>query len=178
MQGQIQHARGKQPLVSPVAEQVVVTGDSSPGESRFLLPGSLVSVRPDPVLSKARYTVISFGIQKNEKSAVCCIVQEAKAEEILEKGLEVREYELRKNNFSDTGNFDFGIQQHINLGIKYDPSVGLYGLDLYVVLSRPGFSITDKKRRTGCTMAKHRTSKEEAMHWFQQKCDGIMLPGK
>lgn len=45
----------------------------------------------------------------------------------------MREYELRKNNFSDTGNFGFGIQEHIDLGIKYDPSIGIYGLDFYVV---------------------------------------------
>jgi hypothetical protein len=52
--------------------------------------------------------------------------------------LQVREYELKKNNFSDTGNFGFGIQEHIDLGIKYDPSIGIYGMDFYVVLSRPG----------------------------------------
>ena len=113
-----------------------------------------------PVFSKARYTVRSFGIRRNEKIAVHCTVRGAKAEEILEKGLKVREYELRKNNFSDTGNFGFGIQEHIDLGIKYDPSIGIYGLDFYVVLGRPGFSIADKKRRTGCIGAKHRISKE------------------
>ncbi|KAG8506681.1 60S ribosomal protein L11 [Galemys pyrenaicus] len=86
-----------------------------------------------PVFSKARYTVRSFGIRRNEKIAVHCTVRGAKAEEILEKGLKVREYELRKNNFSDTGNFGFGIQEHIDLGIKYDPSIGIYGLDFYVV---------------------------------------------
>ena len=32
-----------------------------------------------------------------------------KAMEILEKGLKVKEFELRKRNFSDTGNFGFGI---------------------------------------------------------------------
>ena len=47
----------------------------------------------------------------------------------------MREYELRKSNFSDTGNFGFGIQEHIDLGIKYDPSIGIYGLDFYVVSS-------------------------------------------
>lgn len=52
--------------------------------------------------------------------------------------LQVREYELRKNNFSDTGNFGFGIQEHIDLGIKYDPGIGIYGMDFYVVLCRPG----------------------------------------
>ena len=27
----------------------------------------------------------------------------------------------------------FGIQEHIDLGIKYGPSIGIYGLDFYVV---------------------------------------------
>lgn len=53
-------------------------------------------------------------------------------------GFQVREYELRRDNFSATGNFGFGIQEHIDLGIKYDPSIGIYGLDFYVVLGRPG----------------------------------------
>ena len=95
-----------------------------------------------PVFSKARYTVRSFGIRRNEKIAVHCTVRGAKAEEILERGLKVREYELRKDNFSNTGNFGFGIQEHIDLGIKYDPSIGIYGLDFYVVLGRPGKQTT------------------------------------
>lgn len=43
-----------------------------------------------PVFAKARYTVRSFGIRRNEKIAVYCTVRGAKAEEILEKGLKVR----------------------------------------------------------------------------------------
>lgn len=44
-----------------------------------------------PVFSKARYTVRSFGIRRNEKIAVHCTVRGAKAEEILERGLKVNE---------------------------------------------------------------------------------------
>merc|ERR1711976_1157308 len=131
-----------------------------------------------PVTSKARYTVRSFGIKRNEKIAVHCTVRGAKAEEILERGLKVREYELRKNNFSDTGNFGFGIQEHIDLGIKYDPGIGIYGLDFYVVLGRPGFNIPHRRRRQGVIGCKHKVPKEEAMKWFQQKYDGVILPGK
>ncbi|XP_054580937.1 60S ribosomal protein L11-like [Eptesicus fuscus] len=130
-----------------------------------------------PVFSKARCAVRSFGIRRNEKIAVCCTVRGAKAEEILEKGLKVHEYKLQKNNFSDPGNIGFGIQEHIHLGIKNDPSIGIYGLDVYVALGRPGFSIADRKRGTGCIGAKYRVSKEEALRWFQQKYDGIILPG-
>ena len=46
---------------------------------------------------------------------------------LQEAGLKVKEYELLRRNFSDTGNFGFGINEHIDLGIKYDPSTGIYG---------------------------------------------------
>merc|ERR1711976_962203 len=131
-----------------------------------------------PVTSKARYTVRSFGIKRNENIAVHCTVRGAKAEEILERGLKVREYELRKNNFSDTGNFGFGIQEHIDLGIKYDPGIGIYGMDFYVVLSRPGFNINQRRRRKSSIGFQHRVTKDESMKWFQSKYDGIILPGK
>jgi large subunit ribosomal protein L11e len=38
--------------------------------------------------------------------------------QLLESGLKVKEYELLRRNFSDTGCFGFGIQEHIDLGIK------------------------------------------------------------
>lgn len=111
----------------------------------------------------------SFGIRRNEKIAVHCTVRGSKAEQILEKGLRVKEYELYKKNFSSTGNFGFGIQEHIDLGIKYDPTIGIYGMDFYVVLGRRGFRVADRKRRKSRVGSKHRVTKEEAMKWFQQK---------
>merc|ERR1712111_67740 len=115
-----------------------------------------------PVTSKARYTVRSFGIKRNEKIACHCTVRGAKAEEILERGLKVREYELRKPNFSDTGN----------------SGIGIYGMDFYVVLGRPGFNVPHRRHKRGVIGPKHKVTKEEAMKWFQQKYDGIILPGK
>ena len=117
----------------------------------------------------ARFTVRSFGIRRNEKIAVHCTVRGPKAEEILEKGLKVKEYELCKDNFSDTGNFGFGIAEHIDLGIKYDPSIGIYGMDFYIVMSRAGYRVAYRKQRKGKIGASHRVSKEESMKWFQQK---------
>ncbi|RWS26058.1 60S ribosomal protein L11-like isoform X1 [Leptotrombidium deliense] len=131
-----------------------------------------------PVFSKARYTVRSFGIRRNEKIAVHCTVRGAKAEEILEKGLKVKEYELKKENFSDGGNFGFGIQEHIDLGIKYDPSIGIYGLDFYVVLDRAGFNVRTRRRKKSVVGPKHKVTKEESIKWFQHKYDGIILPSK
>merc|ERR1712045_989878 len=131
-----------------------------------------------PVFSKARYTVRSFGIRRNEKIACHCTVRGPKAEEILERGLKVKEYELRQGNFSATGNFGFGVQEHIDLGIKYDPGIGIYGMDFYVVLKRPGFSITQRRRRKAKIGLQHKLTETDGQRWFQTKYDGIILPGK
>ncbi|KAH0463834.1 hypothetical protein IEQ34_006620 [Dendrobium chrysotoxum] len=56
-----------------------------------------------PVFSKARYTVRSFGIQRNEKIACYVIVEGEKAMQLLESGLKVKEYVLLRRSFSDTG---------------------------------------------------------------------------
>ena len=113
-----------------------------------------------PVFGRARYTVRSFQIRRNEKISCYVTVRGEKAMELLvsgrrdppgarpslgppalsqptppgsahqslqEAGLKVKEFELLKRNFSDMGSFGFGIQEHIDLGIKYDPSTGIYG---------------------------------------------------
>jgi len=64
-----------------------------------------------PVTSKARYTVRSFSIRRNEKIACHVTIRGPKAEEVLERALKVKEYELKKRNFSETGNFGFGIDE-------------------------------------------------------------------
>merc|ERR1719335_1543123 len=128
-----------------------------------------------PVYSKARFTIRRFAIRRNEKIAVHVSIRGEKAESILEKGLKVKEYELRKCNFSKTGNFGFGIQEHIDLGIKYDPSTGIYGMDFFVELKRPGDRIGKRKIRRHPIGSGHRVTKEEAMKWFQTKYDGIIL---
>jgi hypothetical protein len=56
-----------------------------------------------PVPSRARFTVRSFNIKRNEKIAVHVTVRGDKADEILERGLKVKDRELKKKNFSDTG---------------------------------------------------------------------------
>ena len=60
---------------------------------------------------------------------------------------------MRKGNFSATGNFGFGIQEHIDLGIKYDPNIGIYGMDFYVVLGRPGNSLLMQVKKTYSKLA-------------------------
>lgn len=126
----------------------------------------------EPVFSSARLTVRTFGIRRNEKIACYVTVAGDKAEEILQKGLHVKEFELPDKCFSTSGNFGFGVAEHIDLGLKYDPSVGIYGMDFYVVLSRPGLRVQKRKRSRSKLGNKQKISKEDAQKWFITKFGG------
>ncbi|KAJ6259991.1 60S ribosomal protein L11 [Drechslerella dactyloides] len=127
-----------------------------------------------PVYSKARYTVRTFGIRRNEKIAVHVTVRGPKAEEILERGLKVKEYELKKRNFSESGNFGFGISEHIDLGIKYDPGIGIYGMDFYCIMSRPGQRVTKRRRCVSRVGHSHRIRQSDTVKWFKAKYDATV----
>jgi len=128
-----------------------------------------------PVLSKARYTVRTFSIRRNEQIAAHVTVRGPKAMELLEKGLKVKEFELQARNFSKEGNFGFGIDEHIDLGIKYDPGIGIYGMDFFVVLSRAGDRVAERKHCRGTVGKKHRVTRDEAIKWFEDKFEGVVL---
>lgn len=128
-----------------------------------------------PIFSKSRLTIRSWGIRRNEKIACHITVRGSKAEEILERGLKVKEYELKSANFSNTGNFGFGISEHIDLGIKYDPSSGIYGMDFYVVLSRFGNRISQRKRSKKKIGKIQRVGKHDAIKWFIEKYEGSLI---
>ncbi len=44
------------------------------------------------------------------------------------------------------GNFGFGISEHIDLGIKYDPAIGIYGMDFCCCMTRPGERVSRRRR--------------------------------
>ncbi|KAI5310007.1 60S ribosomal protein L11, partial [Ascosphaera atra] len=127
-----------------------------------------------PVYSKARYTVRTFGIRRNEKISVHVTVRGPKAEEILERGLKVKEYELLRRNFSATGNFGFGISEHIDLGIKYDPGIGIYGMDFYCCMTRPGARVATRRRCKAKVGSSHKISQAETIKWFKTRFEGIV----
>ncbi|MCO5566299.1 hypothetical protein L7F22_019975 [Adiantum nelumboides] len=85
----------------------------------------------------------------------------------------VKEYELIRRNFSDTGYFGFAI--HIDLGIKYDPSTCIYGMVFYVVLERAGYRVGRRKRAKAHAGIQHRVTKEDARECFQVKYEGVIL---
>merc|ERR1711977_577875 len=128
-----------------------------------------------PVFGRARYTVRRFSIRRNERISCFVTIRGDKARELLEKGLKVKEFELLRKNFSNCGSFGFGIQEHIDLGIKYEPATGIHGIDFYVVLERPGYRVSRRRRCKSQLGKRHCVTRDEAMTWFQNSFEGIVV---
>jgi large subunit ribosomal protein L11e len=99
----LEQLTGQQPVFSKGTVHFCALGASL----QFLRPGLPFCFFLQPTgasrANAARYTVRSFGIRRNEKISTHVIVRGEKAEEILEKGLKVKEFELHKRNFSSMG---------------------------------------------------------------------------
>jgi len=91
------------------------------------------------------------------------------AKDIISKGLAVKEFELKRKNFSQNGNWGFGISEHIDLGIKYDPNAGIYGMDFYVVMKRAGVRVGRRKLRKNRVGFRQRLTKQDAITWFEKE---------
>ena len=122
-----------------------------------------------PSFGKSRLTVRGFGIRRGQKISAKVTVRGEKAMDIIEKALRVKSYELPESCFSQEGNFGFGITEHIDLGLKYDPSIGIFGMDFFIVLSRPGNRVAKRKHNQTRIGAPHKISKQEAIEFATQK---------
>jgi len=171
---------GPNPMTKLRIEKLIVNCCVGTSGDRLTRAGKVLEqlTGQTPVTAKARYTVRTFGIRRNEKIAVHVTVRGEKAAEILERGLKVKEYELKAANFSASGNFGFGIDEHIDLGLKYDPSTGIYGMDFYVVMTRPGFRVSKRKRAPAKIGPSHRLTKEDTIKWFEDTYEGVVIGKK
>ncbi|HDN96003.1 MAG TPA: 50S ribosomal protein L5, partial [Thermoplasmatales archaeon] len=54
-------------------------------------------------------------------------------------------------------------------GVKYDPEIGIFGMDVCVTLERKGYRIKRRKRAKTKVPRKHRITREEAMEFVKKE---------
>ena len=92
------------------------------------------------------------------------------AEKFLIEALKTRENKIADYSFDDQGNFSFGIPDHTLFeGQKYDPNIGIFGMDICITMEKPGYRI--KHRRVDCRKIphRHRVTKEESEKYISEK---------
>ena len=88
----------------------------------------------------------------------------------------VRENIIPSWNFDRTGNLSFGIPDYTDFpDQKNNPDIGIFGMDVNVVLERPGHRVSRRRRRSAKVPENHRTTAEEASAWFVESSGVTIL---
>jgi large subunit ribosomal protein L5 len=121
-----------------------------------------------PAQTRAKRSVRDFGIHKGEPIGVVVTVRGKKASPLIAKLLAAREKKIPDSSFDSRGSVSFGIKEHIEIpGVRYDPEIGILGMNVSILLERPGYSVSRRARRTSGVGASQRVTKEEAIRFFK-----------
>jgi large subunit ribosomal protein L5 len=121
-----------------------------------------------PTQTRAKRSVRDFGIHKGEPIGVVVTVRGGETTALIQKFLTARENKLKESCFDDRGSISFGIKEHIEIpGIRYDPAIGILGMNVSILLDRPGYGVARRNRRTDRVGRKHLVSREEAIQYFK-----------
>lgn len=122
-----------------------------------------------PVKKKAKKTIRDFGIREGESIAVVVTLRKQKAIDFLKKVLPVVDNKVAKKSFDIHGNFAFGLKEHIEIpGVKYDPEIGIFGMDICVTVNRPGQRIKIRRKENKTIGPKHMLTPEESIVYVRQ----------
>lgn len=118
----------------------------------------------------AKGTQRDWGVRKGEPIGVAVTVRGEDAEALLKRLLEAIGNRVKGRSFDNFGNVSFGIKEHIDIpGIKYDPQIGILGMEAAITLTRPGFSIRTRSRHKASVGTHHRITREEAQEFLTRE---------
>src|SRR4030043_1065094 len=161
----------KHPMRMPRIEKVVV--NLNVGKSGEPLEKANTVLKEitgqTPIKRKAKKTIRDFGIREGESIAVVVTLRKQKAVDFLKKILPVVDNKVSKRSFDERGNFAFGLKEHIEIpGVKYDPEIGIFGMDVCVTINRPGQRIKIRRKQNKSIGPKHLLTPEESIVFIKQ----------
>ncbi len=154
----------------PVVEKVVVHMGVGQG-GRELADGEDIIEEitgQQPVRTTATRDAQDFGMRRGDPIGAKVTLRGERARGFLETALELAE--ISRTQFDETGNFSFGIAEHTDFpSQEYDPSIGIYGLDVTVNLVRPGYRVAKRDKASRSIPTNHRLTPEDAIAFLERE---------
>ena len=120
--------------------------------------------RQKPVQTLARGSVRDWAVRANTPIGAKVTLRADAASTFLRRALAVRNNRLPAYVFDAYGNFSFGVADYTDFeGLKYDPEIGVFGMDVNVSLVRPGHRVRERRVAPGHIPHRHRVTKDEAI---------------
>ncbi len=153
--------------IEKVVANIGVGQSGEPLEKAAKVLEELTQQKPSYRLAKK--SIKDWNIRKGEPIGVAVTLRRNKAVWFLLRALSAVDFTLRESSFDDWGNVAFGIREHIMIpGTKYDPAIGVWGMNVVTVLARPGLRVMYRRKARHDVGKKQRVNKAEAMKFFQE----------
>ncbi len=156
----------KNPMKKPrIAKVTVNIALGSSGEKLVKVQGLLEQLTGQKAtLRKAKKTIRAFGIHRGENIAVAVTLRGQRAMDFLKRALDAVGHRIKASSIDKHGNVCFGIPEYILIpGAKYDPEIGIVGMDVCLTIERPGFRVERRRRARSTIPLRHRVKPEETM---------------
>ncbi len=159
-----------QPMLKPRIEKVVVNLNVGKSGEPLEKASRVLNELTDqtPVKKKAKKTIRDFGIREGDPISAVVTLRKQKAVDFLKKVFPVVDNKISRSAFDKQGNFAFGLKEHIEIaGVKYDPDVGIFGMDICVTMVRPGYRIKLRRRQNERVGRKHVLTPDESVAYVK-----------
>ena len=124
----------------------------------------------EPIKTVAKKRIPGWGLRPGLPIGCKITLRKKIANELLIKLLKAVDNNLKPSQFDENGNVAFGIPEYIEIPeVKYDPSIGIIGLEVCITLERPGFRIKRRRLKKKKISARHTITKEEAIKFMESK---------
>jgi len=158
--------------LQPRIDKVVVHVGVGESGQRLVNAETIMKVitKQQPVRSIAKKTLPNFGIKKNEPIGAKLTLRGKAAEDFLVTALKAAGNALKRSQFDQQGNFSFGIEEHTDFpGMRYDPEIGIFGMDVSVALKRAGYRIALRRIGQKKLPARQRLGKDDTVEFVKAK---------
>lgn len=128
----------------------------------------ITGVKPARTMSKVNNR--DWGLRTGLPIGVRVTLRGEAADAFLRKALDIRDFKIPNYSFDDNGNLNFGISDYTDFpGQRYDPEIGIFGLDIAIVIERPGGRVRRRRILSRKVGTGHRVAREEAMALMKQQ---------
>lgn len=123
-----------------------------------------------PIQTISRTTNRDLGIRKKMPIGCKVTLRHDIAEKFLKDAFWIKDNRIPGYSFDHEGNFSFGIPDYTDFpDMKYDPEIGIFGMDISVTLKRPGFHISRRKLNRRKIPTKNRITPKEVKDFIKSR---------
>jgi len=159
-------------MKQPHIEKVVVNIGVGEAGERLNKAQKVLSMvtKQKPVITFAKVTNRDLGVRFGMPIGCKVTMRGVKAQDFLRKALVIRDNRVASYSFDKEGNLSFGIPDYTDFeGMKYDPEIGIFGMDVSVVFMRPGYRVAKRRIMTRRIPKEHRMTRNEAISFMKEQ---------